>query len=112
MAGIQEKQLVQLRENSTTATSIYSPGTGVTAIIKTIIVCNQTASSATYRIFLDNDGTTYGNETALFFDVPIGANETDLIETYLPMANDAGNIAGRTNIANAITFTVAGAEIT
>ncbi len=110
--ALQEKQLGQLRPANTTAASLYSPGASTTAIIKTIVVCNQTASSAKFRIFLDDDGTTYDESTALFFDIVIGANSTDQIDTYYAMNNANGNLAVRTDTNSALTFTCFGVEIT
>jgi hypothetical protein len=110
--ALQEKQLGQLRPGNTTAASLYSPGASTTAIIKTIVVCNQTASSAKYRIFVDDDGTTYDQTTALFYDITIGANSTDHIDTYYAMNDANGNLAVRTDTNSALTFTCFGAEIT
>jgi len=109
--AIQEKQLAQARENSTNAVSVYSPG-AVTAVIKTIVVCNQTANDETFRIFLDDDGTTYDQGTALYYDVPISANSTVQIDTFWAMNDATGNLAYRSSTANALTITVFGAEIT
>lgn len=110
--AIQEKQLGQARENSANAVSVYSPGASVTAVIKTIIVCNQTANNETFRIFIDDDGTTYDQSTALFYDVPIDANQTVQIDGWFPMNDATGNIAYRSSTANALTISVFGAEIT
>ena len=110
--AFQEKQLGQNRINSTTATSIYSPGASTTAIIKSVVICNQTAIAATFRLFLDTDGTTYDQTTALFYDVAIAANTAVVIDTFWPMNDADGNLATRTSTANALTFTVFGAEIT
>lgn len=110
--AFQEKQLGQNRINSTTATSIYSPGASTTAIIKAVTICNQTAIAATFRLFLDDDGTTYDQTTSLYYDVAIGANTTVLIDTYWPMNDANGNLATRSGTANALTFTVFGVEIT
>ena len=112
MATIQEKQLGQARENSTNAVSVYSPAASTTAIIKGIILCNTTTAAATYRVFLDDNGTTYDQSTALFYDAPIGPNETISIDTFLAMSDATGNLAYRSSSANAITITVFGAEIT
>ena len=110
--AFQEKQLGQARENSTNAVSVYSPGASTTAVIKSIVVCNQSGASATFRIFLDDDGTTYDQSTALYYDMPIGANTVIQIDTFWPMNNANGNLAYRLSVANAITITVFGAEIT
>lgn len=109
---IQEKQLGQVRENSTDAVSVYSPGADVTAVIKSIIICNTTGNDETFRVFLDDDGTTYDQSTALFYDVPIEANTTVELDSYIPMNNENGNLAYRASTANSITITVSGSEIT
>lgn len=108
---IREKQLGQLRPADTTAASLYSPA-GETAIIKSIVVCNTTASAAAFRIFLDDNGTTYDQTTALFYDANINANETVEIDTYWPMNDSTGNLAVRTDTGSALTFTAFGAVIT
>ena len=106
------KQLGQLRPADTNAASLYSPGASTETIIKTIVVCNQTASAATYRLFHDDDGTTYDESTALAFDINLGANSTDFVEVNI-MANDStGNVAVRTGTNSAITFTAYGTEYT
>ena len=109
--AIQEKQLGQLRPADTVAASLYSPPASTTAIIKSIVVSNTTGSAATFRIFLDEDGTTYDESTAHFFDVNIGANTTVIVDTYWAMDTDAGNLAVRSGTSNALTFTAYGAEI-
>lgn len=110
--AVQEKQLGQLRPANTTAASLYSPGASTTAIIRAIVICNQTASSAKYRIFVDDDGTTFDESTALFFDVTIGANSTDQIDTFYAMNNSSGALGVRTDTNSALTFTAFGGEIT
>jgi hypothetical protein len=108
----QEKQLGQSRINGTTATSVYSPAVGVTAIIKTIYIANQSGSADTYRLFVDDDGTTYDQTTALFYDIVIEADETLQIDTFIAMNDPSGNVAFQNGTANALTITLFGAEIT
>jgi len=110
--ALQEKQLGQARENSTNAVSVYSPGASTTAIIKSIVVCNQSGAAATFRIFLDDDGTTFDQTTALYYDVTIAADTTIQIDTFWPMDTDAGALGYRSSVANAITITLFGVEIT
>ena len=109
---LQEKQLGQLRPADTTAASLYSPAALVTAIIKNLVVCNTTAVTATFRIFVDDDGTTYDETTALFFDAEILGNTTVSFTAFAAMNDSNGNFAVRTDTANALTFTLFGAEIT
>lgn len=75
-----------------------------------VLVCNTTANSHDFRIFLDNDGTTYDETTALFFDEALAANTTREIEGDWWMGNSSGNLAVRTDTNSAFTFTVFGAE--
>ena len=110
--GFTIKQLGQLRPANTTAASIYSPASGVNTDVKTLVVCNQTAGAADYRIFHDDDGTTYDETTALFYDVTLSANATDIIPLNIGMDDDSGNIAIRTDTNDALTFTLYGAEYT
>jgi hypothetical protein len=111
VVNLQEKQLGQARPSDTTATSLYSPAANVTAIIKSIYICNTTASSADFRVFVDDDGTTYDESTALFWDVSLAANTSMELDTFISMNNSSGNIAVRTDTANALTFTAFGAEV-
>lgn len=106
------KQLGQLRPGNTTAASLYSPGASTQTIIKSIIICNTSGSSVKFRIFADDNGTTYDQTTALFYDAPLPANSTLQIDANILMDDSAGNLAVRTATANALTFTCWGAEMT
>jgi hypothetical protein len=113
MATIAESQLGQLRNASGgTAESLYSPGASTTGILKSITVCNQSGATDTYRIFLDDDGTTYDATTALFYDVSIDAGESHILNVYWPMNDATGNCAVSCATTAACTFTAFGLEIT
>ena len=107
-----EQQLGQSRPASTTAESLYSPGASEIAIIKTIYVCNTTTAAAAFRIFVDDNGTTYDETTALFFDSNVDANQTVELNTFISMNDSTGNLGIRTDTASALTFTAFGAVIT
>jgi hypothetical protein len=109
--AFQEKQLGQRRDNDTDTHSIYSPDSGVVAVVRCIVIANTTAAIANIRIFMDDDGTTYDQSTALLYDVAIGANATAQIDGFYPMNNSSGNLAYQQGTANACTVTVFGAEI-
>ncbi|HEC61429.1 hypothetical protein LCGC14_0705760 [marine sediment metagenome] len=109
---LQEKQLGQSRPTGTTVVSLYSPGASITGIITSIIICNQSGVSAAYRIFLDDDGAVYDESTALFWDIVIAGEATHVVEARLPMNDEDGNLAVRSDTGNALTFTALGKEIT
>jgi len=103
-------QLAQATPSDATAVSIFSPDRRDRFTIENIIICNTTASAARYRIFVDNDGSTYDATTAIIYDVSLAATTTDIIEVNLYMTDPAGNLAVRTNIGSALTFTVNGSD--
>lgn len=106
-----EKVFGQARPLDLEPVSIYSPDTRIIGIIKTIVVCNLTAAAVAYRIFVDDDGTTYDQDTALAYDINILANTTEEWYGYYPMNNPDGNLAVRSSVAAALTFTAFGVEI-
>lgn len=108
---IQEKQLGQLRPGNDTAATLYSPGDNTTAIITNIWVCETAGNTPTYRIFVDDNGTTYDQTTAIAYDLALTANQSKRIPCYIAMNNSSGNLAVRTSAANEITFTCFGMEI-
>lgn len=109
--ALQEKQLGQARPADLNAASLYSPGAGVTAIISSILVANTSGADATFRVFVDDDGTTYDETTALYWDITVPADQTYPIDAFIAMNDANGNLAVRTSVASALTFTAFGAEI-
>ena len=108
------KQLAQARPSGTDPVSIYTPGSNKSAKITSIYVANTTGSSVTFSIFHDDDGTTYDESTALFFNQALAANTTREINSFsdfgLFMNNGAGNLAVESNTGSALTFTLYGVE--
>lgn len=100
--------LAQSRPSDTTAVSVYSPPASTITQIAKIILCETAGNTPAFRIFLDNDGTTYDETTALYFDTAMTANGTTTIEGNWWMTG--GNLAVRTSAGSEITFTVFGAE--
>jgi hypothetical protein len=106
------QQLAQSRPGNTNAASVYSPSSGQEILIKSIIISNTTASSAKFRIFHDDDGSTYDETTSLYWDIEVPPNTSANIEMNIMMNVDAGNLAIRTDTASALTFSLYGSIIT
>ena len=107
------KQLVQTRPAGTAAVSAILKPKRRKLVIKNITICNTTGSSANYSLYLDRNGTTYTEVTALYFNAALAANTTAFIEynNGLPFDPDAqGNFAVQTSTGNALTFTIDGIE--
>ena len=110
--ALQEKQLGQIRPANTSPASLYSPGTSTTAIIKSITICNNTNQTVLASVFLDDDGSDYTENTALYFEVEIPAKTTVINDSFYAMNNSNGNLGVQSSVANALTFTACGAEVT
>lgn len=112
MATFSEKALGQARENSTSAVSVYSPAASTVGVIKQITVCNQSSSNADFSIYKDNSGTTFDESTTLYGPVQLAKGQSWERETYLVLDNSAANFAYKSSVANAITITIDGFEVT
>lgn len=104
------KQLGQTRPANTTAVSIYSPASNIDSLVKSIVICNTSGAAAVARIFHDDNGTTFDETTALAWDLDIPIDGVVVLELFVAMADDTGNLAVRTSVNDALTFTVYGSE--
>lgn len=101
-------QLGQIQPSTLQTFSIYSPSSTGTYIIRNIFITNTTSTATTFSLFFDDDGETYNTSTALFYQTPIDPNSTVLLDVFILMSNSAGNLAGSSGTAGAVTFTVFG----
>ena len=100
------KVLAQSAPSATTNTDVYTVGSGKSAVVSTITVCNRAASAATYRIAIRVAGATIANEDYIVYDVAIAANDTtcltlgvtlaatDVVTVYASTANFSFNLFG------------------
>ncbi len=105
------KQLGQLRPANTTAASLYSPATNVIAELTYLTIVNTSGATHDYRLFHDDDGTTYDETTALAWDEALDTNFKEFINLNgVWMADASGNFAVRSDTNDAFTFTLYGRE--
>jgi len=100
------KVLAQSAPSATTNTDVYTVGSGKSAVISTITVCNRAASAATYRIAIRVAGSALSNEEYIAYDATIPANDTialtlgitlaatDVVTVYASTANFSFNLFG------------------
>lgn len=100
------KELAQSRPSGTSAASVFQPA--ALAFIDSILVANVGAD-AKFSIYLDQDGTTYSEATALYYQNNLlsGTTLEFHFEKGIPITK-SGNLAVQTNTASAITFSVYG----
>lgn len=106
-----EKLLGQGRYNNTINNTVYTVPLSTKAIIKKIHIFNTTAIATTCRLFLVPSGGTDDESTALFFDRSIAANR-ELDDGGFYVLEAEGTIQFQNGVANALTITICGAEVT
>ena len=103
------KVLGQSNPSATTATTLYTVPSSTQTVVSTIIVCNRSASPATYRIAVRPNGTTLANQHYIAFDVTVGASDSTTLTLGITIdAADVITVYGST--AN-LSFNVFGSEI-
>jgi hypothetical protein len=100
------KVLGQAAPTATTATSLYTVGSGKKAVISTLIICNRANSSGTFRVAIRAAGASLSNEHYIAYDTPISANDSipltlgitlgasDVITVYASTANFSFSVFG------------------
>lgn len=100
------KVLAQSAPSATTNTDAYTVGSGKSAVVSTITVCNRSASAATYRIAIRPLGATLANQHYIVYDATVAANDTisltigitlaatDVVTVYASTANLSVNLFG------------------
>jgi len=100
------KVLAQSAPSATTNTDVYTVGSGKSAVVSTITVCNRAATAATYRIAIRVAGSALSNEEYIAYDATVPANDTisltlgvtlaatDVVTVYASSANLSINIFG------------------
>lgn len=104
------KVLGQSKPAAATLTDAYTVGAGVNAILSRIVVCNQSATATTFRITIAPLGAGDTPAHALFFDQPIGGNETITIAVGAGLA--ATDKVRVYNAAATVSFNLLGVELT
>ena len=84
---------------ATTATTLYTVPAATSTIVSTINICNQAATSGTFRLAVRPAGATLANSHYIAYDTPIPGNDsialtmgitlatTDVITVYASSAN-------------------------
>ena len=98
------------RPSDTNNATLYTVGASSTAVIKSIRVCNTTATAATCRVFLVPSGGTADQTTAIYYDFTVPPNSTLSDDGYHILAA-SGTLQVRSGTGSALTFTASGVII-
>ena len=80
------KVLAQLNPNATTLTDLYTVGAGVSAVVSSIVVCNQAATAGTFRISVAVAGAADNIKQYIYYDIAIPAKDTFIATIGLSLA--------------------------
>jgi len=104
------KILAQTNPSAATLTDSYTVPAATSAVVSSIIVANRSATATTFRISLAAAGAANNDKQYLYYDTPIGGNDTfvatigvtlattDVLRVYATLAT--------------CSFTVTGVEVT
>ena len=103
------KVLGQSNPSATTATTLYTCPASTQTVISTITICNQAATSATYRIAVRPNGATLAPEHYVVYDATVQANSTTAYT--LGVTIDASDVITVYASASTVSFNAYGSEI-
>lgn len=71
-----KKVLGQANPSATTATTLYTVPSAKSAVISTLVVCNQSATAATYRVAVRPAGASLAAQHYIAYDVAVAGNDS------------------------------------
>lgn len=104
------KVLGQSAPSATTNTTIYTCPASTQTVVSSVVVCNRSASSATFRIAVRPNGDALANQHYIAYDQPILGNETTSWSIGLTV--DASDLVVVYASSADLTFSLFGSEIT
>ena len=103
------KVLGQSSPSATTETALYTVPSATSFVASSVIVCNRSAVLSTFRISIAVGGGATANKDYIYYDLPIGANDTFIATIGVTLAaTDVVRVyASNTNLS----FSLYGSEI-
>lgn len=104
------KILSQIVPVATTLTDLYTvPGATQTSV-SSVIICNQNAGTIVFRISVAIAGAADDPKQYLYYDLPLGGNDTFIATIGLSLAT-TDVVRVQSNTAN-VSFNITGCEVT
>lgn len=103
------KVLGQSNPAATTPANLYTVPASTQAVVSTIVICNQTASAATFRLSVRPAGAAQTAAMYLAYDITVGASDSTALTLGITLnATDVITVYGSTAT---LSFTAFGSEI-
>jgi hypothetical protein len=109
--AVTSKRLGQARLGTSFATLYTAPG-NTKAIIRSLHVVNVSTLARSYWLCLVPSGGVANESTALYWEFPIGGRPTILQDDAVHILEAGGTVQAKSDVADALTLTVDGAEET
>ena len=104
------KVLGQQNPSATTLTTLYTVPSSTSAVVSTLMICNQAAATATFRIAIRPAGATLDLKHYLSYDTVIPANDSIALTLGITLATtDVVSVYASTTT---LSFSLFGSEIT
>jgi hypothetical protein len=103
------KVLGQSNPAATTATTLYTVPASTSTVVSTLVICNQAASAATYRISVRPAGAAQTAAMYLAYDVAVAANDSTALTLGVTLATT--DIITVYASSATLAFTAFGSEI-
>ena len=104
------KVLGQSNPAATTATTLYTVPASTAAVASTLSVCNQGASSASFRVAVRPAGATLAATHYVVFDSSLTANDSAFLTLGITLA--ATDVVTVQASSASLSFSLFGSEIT
>ena len=104
------KVLGQQNPSATTLTTLYTVPSSTSAVVSTLMICNQAGTNATFRIAIRPAGATVDPKHYLSYDTVIPANDSIALTLGITLATtDVVSVYASTTT---LSFSLFGSEIT
>jgi len=103
------KVLGQSIPTATTQTTLYTVPAATQTVVSSVVVCNQAASAATFRLAIRVAAATLATSQYIAYDVTVGANDSTVLTMGLTLgATDLLTVYASTAT---VSFSAYGSEI-
>jgi hypothetical protein len=103
------KVLGQVNPAPTTLTTLYTVPANTSTVVSTLCICNQSSSSATFRVAVRPAGASISTKHYIAYDTPIPSNDTIHLTIGASLGNtDVVSVYASTST---MSFNLFGSEI-
>ena len=108
--AITYKVLGQSNPSANTNTDLYTVPASTSAVCSTIVICNQAASAATFRVAVRPSGASIATAQYISYDTNVNANDSITMTIGITLATtDVVTVRANTTT---VSFNLFGSELT